>query len=283
MRARFAALCGAVLIAAWGCGSVEGPLLRRVGGGDSGAGGAGHGDAGDDAQTPSGLIEQDVAWQYQLSGTIDLDVDAQLFVLDLFQLSSARITQLHADGKVVVAYLSAGTVESFRADADDFPSASVGNTHPRYPNEAWLDVRDEGARAVMAQRLSMARDKGFDGVLPTNLSGDLNDTGFDLTAEDLRAYGAWLAEQAHARGLAIGLTDFEHADQLAAIFDWAMHFGCIERGDCDELSTFTDLGKPVFDVEFEGAVADTCAQGAMLGLNVLIKRPALDAYRVSCW
>jgi hypothetical protein len=258
------------------CGTVEGPLLHRIAGPDAG-GDASQGGA------PAIAIAQNMSWQYQLTGDVDLEADVELLVIDLFALDAARIAQLHQQNKVVVAYLSAGTFESFRADADEFPASAIGNTVIDYPDEAWLDIRHPEVRALMAARLDVARDRGFDGLLPTNLSGYRIDTGFDLTAEDQRAYSEWLADETHARGLLIGMAgDFEQAPQLIDRFDWAVHYGCIARGDCDDLDLFAEHGKPVLDVETEGDPAEVCAAAEQLGLNVLIKRPHFDAYRVGC-
>lgn len=255
-----------------GCGSAEGPLLRSIG--DAG---------GDAAVVPSMSIAQDMAWQYQLTGELDLEQEVQLFVIDLFQPEPAQLDALHAEGKVVVAYLSAGTFESFRSDVAAFPDSAIGNTLDSYPDEAWLDIRDPGVRAAMAARLSRARDKGFDGVVPTNLSGYRADSGFDLTADDQREYSAWLADEAHARGLSIAMAgDFEQAAELVAMFDWAVHFGCIERQDCADLEVFRSAGKPVFDIETRGTPEEICPLGVEQGINVLIKRPGFDAYRVGC-
>lgn len=273
MRQGLAACCALLCLA---CDSVEGPLLHAVELGDP--------DGGHDAgELPALPIAQDMTWQYQLSGTVELGLDVQLFVIDLFDTDADELDALHASGKLAVAYLSAGTVESYRPDAGDFPRAAVGNTHPSYPQEAWLDVRDEGVREVMAARLELAQRKGFDGVVPTNLSGYRSDTGFALSAGDVLAYSKWLTQQAHARGLYAGMTDdFEQAGQLADAFDWAIHFGCVERDDCDELQPFVARGKPVFDVETSGDSAQICEAAAEQGLNVLIKRPQFDAYRMGC-
>jgi hypothetical protein len=272
MRAGLAVLGAVAMLSA--CGSVEGPLLygRESDGGVI------------DAGTPAAsAIAQNMRWQYQLTGEPDFDSDIDLFVVDLFQTDAAELAALRAQGKVSVAYLSAGTVESFRSDADDFPESAIGHTLIRYPDEAWLDIRDPGVRAVMAERLEIARSKGFDGVLPTNLSGYSTDTGFDLTAADQLAYSEWLATQAHARGLSIGMAgDFEQAPALIDRFDWAVHYGCIERGDCADLDVFADQGKPVLDVETDGDPAAVCAAAEQLGINVLLKRPDFGAYRVSC-
>lgn len=274
MRCSYAAWSLAALVAA--CSPIEGPLLHARPLVDAGA---------DGAMFPmTGIaIEQSMAWQYQLSGALDFDIDADLFVIDLFQPEEAQIAALHASGKIVVAYLSAGTVESYRDDADRFPEEAVGEPLENYPNESWLDVRNAQVRALMAARLDVARAKGFDGIVPTSLSGYLRETGFDFTAADQRDYSAFLAAEAHARGLHVCMTDdYEQVQLLAEHYDWAVHFGCIARGDCDELDLLRSQGKPVFDVELEGEVAGVCARAADLGINVIIKRPSFDAYRVGC-
>lgn len=272
MRAQLAVLGCAVLSA---CSSVDGALLHYRAGADGGS---------SDAGASPIAIAQNMSWQYQLTGPLQLDdAEIDLFVIDLFAPEAPELAALHDAGKVAVAYLSAGTFESFRNDADAFPQSVIGNTLANYPDEAWLDIRDATVRALMAARLDVARDVGFDGVLPTNLSGYRTDTGFDLTADDQRAYSAWLADEAHARGLAIGMAgDFEQASELIDRFDWAVHFGCIERGDCADLEPFSARGKPVLDIETEGDPAEVCAAGAQLGLNVLLKRSQFDAYRVGC-
>jgi len=275
MRVLAAVLCALSMM---GCSAARGPLLHSVASADGGSD-----PSPADASAPSTAITQSMSWQYQLSGEIDPDVDATLFVIDLFEPETALIEEMHAQGKVVVAYLSAGTFEPFRPDADEFPAGAIGESLVAYPNEAWLDIRDATVRRLMAARLDVARDKDFDGIVPTCLTAYLESSGFELSAADQRDYTQWLAQEAHARGLHVGMSgDFGQAAQLALLFDWAVHFGCIARDDCDALALLVEQGKPVFDVETDGEAADVCARAAELGVNALLKRPQLDAYRVGC-
>jgi hypothetical protein len=268
-----------------GCGTVEGPLLhaRAPAVVMDGAVVMDAAIAMNDAGMFDAPIAQSMTWQYQLTGPLDLDLDAELFVIDLFEPEPEQIAALHASGKVVVAYLSAGTLESYRDDADAFPESAIGEPLENYPNERWLDYRDPTVRALMAARLTQARDKGFDGVVPTSLAAYQRTTGFDLTAETQREYSAFLASEAHARGLHICMSsDFEQVAALAVHYDWAVHFNCIARDQCDQLAPLSAQGKPVFDIETEGEAADVCGRAAELGINVLLKRPQFDAYRVGC-
>jgi hypothetical protein len=276
------------------CGKTEGPLLRARDGSvpldDGGAAGLGASmdasmDAVVDAITPPGMpvFPLDVTWQYQLTGTVDPELDAQLFVIDLFNASQSVIHRLHAQGKQVSGYLSAGTMETYRDDADDFPMAAVGNRFEPYPEEYWLDVRSEAVRALMAARLDLARSKGFDGVVPTNMSVYTRDSGFDLTAADQADYTAWLSQQARVRGLHVAMSgDYEQVTTLAVHFDWAVDFGCIEAANCDRLDPFKAAGKPVLDAETSGEIATICQQAASYGINAILKRPGFGAYRVGC-
>jgi hypothetical protein len=273
------AIAGCVLLL--GCGEAKGPLLHVM----PHPGAANDAGTGDDASDSSSktAISQDMAWQYQLVGSVDTDLAADLFVIDLFEIDDALIADLHMRGKVAVAYLSAGTLEPYRSDASSFPRAAVGKNLSAYPNESWLDVRDETVRTLMANRIALASDKGFDGVLPTNLSGYKQDTGFDLSVQDQDDYAAWLAQQAHAHGLWVGMSsDFARAAQLAEHFDGVMDFGCIARDDCDQLEPFRVARKPRFDVETSGDSAAVCASAADRGVNAILKRNDFGAFRVGC-
>ncbi len=294
-----------------GCAATEGPLLRAVGepagngsiagnsgssaasggsaeatagtgGSIAGSGGTGGSTAGTSGTAGDPRIVRGMSFQYQLVDEVNIDVDAELFVVDLFNAEVEIIDALHAQGKVVVAYVSAGTHEPYRDDADLFPASTVGQPLESYPNESWLDVRAPAVRELMAARLDLARDNGFDGVLPTSLSAHLHDSGFDLTAEDQLDYGLWFAAEVRERGLTPGLADLAQLDRMVDSIDWAMHFGCIARGDCAELSPFIAQGKPVFDLEYEGEIATVCDEAERYGVTAILKNRRLDDYRVAC-
>jgi hypothetical protein len=131
--------------------------------------------------------------------------------------------------------------------------------------------------------LDVARDKGFDGVLPTNLSAFTHDSGFDLDARDQADYALWISEQVRARGMHVGMPgDYADPGSLVASFDWMVDFGCIESENCERAAPFAAAGKPVHDVETEGEIATICTRAQGYGVNVILKRPDLGAYRVVC-
>ena len=256
------------------CGSTEGQLLVRRTPADGGAAVAGPADA---------IVRPNMSLQYQITGRLDLSVDAELFVVDLFDTDAAEVAALHAAGRRVIAYVSVGSLESFRDDAGRLPGEAVGRPLATYPDEAWLDHRHPGVRALLEQRLDAARDKGFDGVFASTLGAYRANSGFMLTRADELDYAAFLSRAAHARALRIGLSGtFELAPELVSLFDFAIAVGCIARGDCEALSPLLERGKPVFGLETEGELADVCAKAAGLGFPVVLKRPSYDAYRAVC-
>ena len=198
-------------------------------------------------------------WQWQLTGeTIDTSFDVAMYDLDLFDADPELVRSLHDQGRAVVCYLSAGSVEDWRPDAGDFPASVVGKAYEGWEGERWLDIRQiELLAPIMGQRLDSCKSKGFDAVEPDNIDAYTNDTGFPLTYEDQLNYNIWLAGEAHARGLSIGLKNTsEQAEELVTHFDWALTEGCFVQGWCQDMVLFVDAGKAVFAAEYTDVGAD---------------------------
>ena len=223
-------------------------------------------------------------WQWQLSGTLDLGVDAQVYDVDLFTTSAAQVAALHRAGRRVVCYLDAGSWEPGRPDSARFPAAVRGKVMDGWPDERWLDVRRlDLLEPVLAARLDLCRSKGFDGVEPDNVDGYANDTGFPLTAADQLRFNRRLAALAHARGLAVGLkNDLDQVPQLVGAFDFAVNEECAQYGECDVLRPFVAAGKAVFHAEYELTTDRFCPTSRRLRLSSVRKRLDLDAWRQTC-
>lgn len=261
----------ALAVAALSCGASEGPLLVRVAG-----------DAGSVADgSPGATVRAGMSLQYQITGELDSEVDAALYVVDLFDTAPAEVAALHARGRLVMAYVSVGSLESFRDDAARFPRTAVGKPLARYPNEAWLDHRDAEVRVLLEARFARAGAKGFDGVLLSTLGGYRADTGFALTRADQVAFDSFLVEAARGHDLSVGFSgDFELATELSEPFDWAIGVGCVARDGCSELTRLAERGVPVFVLELESDRAIVCMDD--VGLPITLKRPSYDAYRDVC-
>ncbi|MEV7420121.1 endo alpha-1,4 polygalactosaminidase [Streptomyces sp. NPDC089919] len=222
-------------------------------------------------------------WQWQLSGRLDLSVDAPVYDVDAFTTTAAEVAELHRKGRKVICYLNTGAWEEFRPDAGAFPKALLGHGDG-WAGERWLDVRrTEVLEPLMAARIDMCRAKGFDAVEPDNMDGYANGSGFPLTAADQLRYNRLIARLAHRRGLAVGLkNDLDQIPQLVGEFDFAVNEQCAQYGECDRLTPFVKAGKAVFHAEYELPASRFCADSRRLGLSSLVKRYELGPWRRTC-
>jgi hypothetical protein len=180
-----------------------------------------------------------------------------------------------------------GSWEDWRPDKDQFPAEVIGNDYEGWPGEKWLDIRQIDQLApIMRARLDLCRERGFDGIEPDNIDAYTADTGFPLTADDQLKYNMWLANEAHKRGLSIGLkNDSDQAADLEPYFDWALTEDCFAQDWCEQMSVFIQAGKPVFAAEYtdSGITLDQfCPQAKVMKINAILKNRNLDAYRQAC-
>ncbi len=224
------------------------------------------------------------SWQWQLTGQVDTGIDVAMYDIDLFDSTKSLIDQLHQDGRTVICYFSAGSWENWRPDAGAFPASVKGWGLAGWHGERWLDIRRlDVLGPLMGARLDMAVEKGCDGVEPDNVDGYINLSGFPLTAADQLRFNIWLAEQAHARGLSVGLkNDVGQIQELVGYFDWALNEQCFENDECDALLPFVSAGKAVFGVMYDTEPAEFCAEANAMNFDFLKKNRDLDAYRFPC-
>ncbi|MCX5382877.1 endo alpha-1,4 polygalactosaminidase [Streptomyces sp. NBC_00083] len=271
MRRALLLLVPLLLLAAC-TGSPDGP--------DDGAGGdtAPPAPAGPHWQPKPGLT-----WQWQLKGRLDPTVDAQVYDIDAVDQDAAAVADLHRRGRKVICYVSTGSWEDWRPDAQRFPKSVLGKGNG-WSGERWLDIRrTDVLEPLVARRLDLCRQKGFDGVEPDNMDGYVNDTGFPLTAADQLTYNELVARLAHARGLAVGLkNDLDQIPRLLGQFDFAVDEQCAQYGECDKLTPFVKAGKAVFHAEYELTPDRFCARSRKLGLSSIQKKYDLMAWRRAC-
>jgi len=229
-------------------------------------------------------------WQLQLQGTLNTAYNVAVYDIDLFDTPQSTITALKAQGRRVVCYFSAGSSENWRPDFAQFQASDMGNALSGWAGERWLDTRSSNVRSIMTARMDLAVSKGCDGIDPDNVDGYTNTPGIPLTAATQLDYNDFLAAEAHARGLAVGLkNDVDQLSDLATSFDFAVNEQCFQYNECDRYSVFTTQGKPVFNVEYATKWKDPtrrpalCAKAAALNIRTLVLPLALnDKYRYSC-
>jgi len=233
----------------------------------------------------------DATWQWQLTGDMNTEHSADIYDIDLFDAPAAVFAALHAAGRRVICYFSAGSHEDWRADAGAFPADVIGMPLGDWPGEHWLDIRSPAVMSVLAARLDLARDRGCDGVEPDNVDGFAAETGFLITGADQVAFNRALAAAAHQRGLAVGLKNApELIPALVDAFDFAVTEQCHEQGWCADVAPFIAAGKPVFDAEYAASVeearsraGEVCTEAGRLGIATLVLPLELDGtFRVAC-
>lgn len=234
------------------------------------------------------ILPLKASFQWQLAGEpIDLSVDAEVFDIDLFNNDASVVASLHKKGKKVICYVNVGAWENWRADKDEFPKEVIGNVYEGFEDERWLDIRRiDIIGPIMQKRFDMCRDKGFDGLEPDNIDGYTNDTRFSITSQDQLKYNAWLAEEAHKRGLSIGFkNDPDQAKDLEQYFDWALTEDCFDQGWCDKMSVFVEKNKAVFMTEYTDTGVkpeEFCPVAKKLQFNAIFKNRGLDTFRGAC-
>lgn len=221
--------------------------------------------------------EQGTSWQYQLSSTLDLSVDAAVYDVDWEDTSAAQVAQLHAAGRHVICYVNAGAFEDWRPDAGVYPDELLGKPLDGWPGERWLDIRrTDLLLPLLAARLDVCRAKGFDAVEADNVDGYANDTGFPLTAQDQLTFNTAVARLAQERGMSVGLkNDVEQVAELEPVFDFAVNEECVTYDECGEYAPFLDAGKAVLHVEYENAPSGRCATVSTNGMSTILKFPEL--------
>jgi hypothetical protein len=118
------------------------------------------------------------SWQIVLNAPLKIDQkkpqiapDVNVYTIDLFDNSAQTVAALHKLNKKVIAYFSAGTFEEWRSDAKKFSKADLGKPLEDWAGERWLSLKSKNVRQIMANRIKLAAEKGFDAIDPDNVDG----------------------------------------------------------------------------------------------------------------
>lgn len=235
--------------------------------------------------------EPGLTWQVQRQTPIDLMVIADVYSVPLFTIDVATIATLRGADHRVICWFSAGISAWGEPDRDIVFPATGPDIVPGQ-SERWMDLASPIIRDAMAVRLDQAAALGCDAVEPGDIDGYLADSGLPLTREGTVEFMAWLATEAHARGLAIALNDGnELAAELEPSVDLAIDYGCLVASTCGQLGVFTDAGKLVLHAELIAADAvfeveqmavEVCADSTALSLVTIFKKTDLNAWIHPC-
>ncbi|MCB9674558.1 MAG: endo alpha-1,4 polygalactosaminidase [Alphaproteobacteria bacterium] len=234
--------------------------------------------------TPGDPVEAEVwqpepgaTWQWQLTGAIDTTLAVGMYDVDLYEATDADLAAL--GDKVVICYFSAGSLEDFRDDVAFVSDDAIGRTLDGWPDERWLDVTHPDTFELARRRLDRAVERGCDGVEPDNVDGYANASGFPLTSDEQLRFNRFLADEAHERGLSVGLkNDLDQLDALQPWFDWALNEECVAFDECDLYGDWI-TEKAVFHTEYanrEDALPELAA-------SVCPERPAAFSTLLKTW
>jgi len=234
-------------------------------------------------------------WQMVLEYALnDTSVNASIYDIDLFDNPASIIDELHAMNRSVICYFSAGSYEDFRPDSENFTKSDYDKPlDAMWVGEWWLDTNSTNVRSIMVERLKLAKEKGCDGVDPDNVDGysPRDKTGFNLTPEDSIDYLAFLATEAHALGLAIGLKNAgDIVNATVGFLQWEVNEQCVEYSECGDYRPFIDAGKPVFHVEYpetapvisQATRDEDCGDPKAVGFSSIMKKIEADNFTETC-
>ena len=232
-------------------------------------------------------------WKLEIGATPNLSTLAavQAYDIDGFDNPASTVATLHARGIKVLCYIDAGTYENWRPDAGSFPSALLGNSDG-WPGENWLDIRSSGPnygtlQAIMRTRAQMCKNSGFDAIDWDNVDEYENSSGFPVTAADQITYNTFLANTAHALGLAVGLkNDVDQVATLQPSFDFAINEECFKYSECSTEAPFINANKAVFEVEYSDDGMTTsmfCPQANAMRFSSALATLSLDGTWTPCW
>jgi hypothetical protein len=230
-----------------------------------------------------------------LTGTVDQSVDVPIYVIDGDNPRSV-VDQLHAKGRKAICYFDAGSWESYRADAREFPMQALSEPNPEWPDERWIDLRQldsawgptgKTIRELLTARIDVCAAKGFDAIDPDMTEVHTATTRFPAggrpSAADNEAFVRWLARTAHERGMAAGLKgNFDQVAALVDAVDFTVNEQCAQYNECDRLLPFIRAGKPVFHIEYDRTAAQFCPYDRANRFSGVRKRLSLDAWAEPC-
>lgn len=223
-------------------------------------------------------------FQIQFVGTLEVTSGVRVVEVDGEDTDAEEIARLTDSGHLVACYMSAGSWEDWRGDADSFPAQTQGLQLDGWPRERWLDVRSPAVLDLMRTRISRLAAKGCRALEFDNVDGYVNPTGFALTRADQVRFNRALARAARKLGLSPGLKNAVGLVRaLVSSYDWALNEECVTYRECGSYAPFTRAGKPVFVLEYgDVPYRRVCRVAGRHGLMAQVKNLNLDAYARRC-
>ncbi|MFB9994548.1 endo alpha-1,4 polygalactosaminidase [Deinococcus oregonensis] len=243
---------------------------------------------------PAGVVSWD--WQIGAGGDSNIVAPAGVKLMDVdgFDTSAAKVAQMNAQGIYTVCYLDVGSYEPGRPDSDQYPSYLKIQQDADWPEEYFLDVNDvfksnSVLAVILKNRFKMCKDKGFAAIEPDNMQNDENVSGGRISTQQQIDFNGWVADQAHALGLAIFqkngpdkiLLRDRTGKMMVEKFDGILNEVCQQYNECTPLNEYVKRGKLALNVEYTQAV--NCTLAKSLGINSIRKDKYLSGGKSSSY
>jgi len=212
----------------------------------------------------------------------------------------SSVAAVHAAGAHAICYVDAGTAEDWRSDYHEFDPAEVGRNLPGWPGEKFINASDWSStvpsrykplETIMADRVALCREEGFDGVEMDNVDaytyGKLG--GFTLSMAQEEKYLDELIALVHNAGMAFFLKNEINGDGLLATMaprvDGEIDEQCWQYNECGALRPFVIEGKPILEVEYRSFPEQAlCAKARAFPMATIHTDVELDGkIAYACW
>lgn len=222
-------------------------------------------------------------WDWQLQPPLDLTARVSTLGLDPDGVTASAIAAQHARGVTTICQVSIGTLEDWRADVAAFPPPVVGRACDTWPGERFLDIRRQH---ILLPRMARCAAMGFDANERDNMDVHINDSGFDISGQDIVASVRALAQIAHGLGLRFGQKKVpDLTARLAADVDFIITENCITDGWYAHVDRYAASGQTILAAEHDVAPAEEAdfrAAARTAGLSIIFKTHALDCTGTRC-
>ncbi|MDF1816277.1 MAG: endo alpha-1,4 polygalactosaminidase [Verrucomicrobiales bacterium] len=191
-----------------------------------------------------GNIQAQVSsWSFQLEGDI-ASRGKTYHIVDLDFCSDFDLGRLRVVGTKPIAYVSA-QYEEWRPDKDKLPDPVRGNEI--YEDEYWLNPASSIVRQVMVERIALAKQRKFYGILFDNVDFTGRETGFDSSPEMVKEFVSFLIDETHKAGLKFALRGCSrYLDEFSNSADFFVTSDGIAD---DKLQQYAAISKPIFNFE----------------------------------
>ncbi len=226
-------------------------------------------------------------WDWQLTQPFNLNRDVEVYALDADSVTSDQVKSLNNRGIKTICYVSIGTIEEYRDDKKYFPKQVIGKVYGEWPDERFLDIRKTDILLpIMQTRFQKCKNMGFSAIEPDNMDIHINDSGFDISAQNMVSYIRSLADIAHHMGLEFAqknvpdLTPF-----LVDKLDFVMTENCFEDQWCRDITPYITAGKDVLAAEYttdKHQMHKACNFAKQNNIHMIFKTHDLNQETTNC-